>query len=41
VHIEEMDDKESYVLDDDLRYQMLSKKSKLRYQEELEKIMSE
>jgi hypothetical protein len=41
-----MDDEELYVTDDILeeasaRYQMLPKKSKLRYQKELKKIMRE
>jgi hypothetical protein len=41
-----MDDEELYVTDDVLeeasaRYQMLPKKSKLRYQKELKKIMRE
>jgi hypothetical protein len=40
VEIGEMDDEESYVPDNVLRYQMLSKESKLRYQEEFEKFMS-
>jgi hypothetical protein len=47
VKIVEMDDEELYVPDDVLekasaaRYQMLPKKSKLRYQKELEKFLSE
>jgi hypothetical protein len=47
VHIVEMDDEELCVPDDVLeeasasRYQMLPKKSKLRYQKELEKFTSE
>jgi hypothetical protein len=47
VEIVEMDDEELYVPDDVLekasaaRYQMLPKKSKLRYQKELEKFLSE
>jgi hypothetical protein len=47
VEIVEMDDEEVYVADDVLeeasaaRYQMLPKKSKLRYQKELEKFRSE
>jgi hypothetical protein len=47
VEIEKMDDEELYVPDDILqkasvaRYQMLPKKSKLRYQKELQKFTSE
>jgi hypothetical protein len=47
VEIAKMDDEELYVPDDVLeegttaRYQTLPKKSKLRYQKELEKITSE
>jgi hypothetical protein len=47
VEIVEMDDEELYVPDDSLeeasaaRYQMLPKKSHLRYQKELEKFTSE